>query len=157
MKLFVFIVTFLFSYHLSVSQANEPLEVVQNLFKAMETSDQMLASKCFVDDAILYTVSEKDGTTQLSKIPAQALTEAFGNNQNELWQEPIWNEKIEKDGRFASVWVDYAFYRNGSLSHCGVDAFHLVQLDEIWKIFHLTDTRRQNCQIPENIKEVYEK
>ncbi|MFM7855462.1 MAG: hypothetical protein ACKO96_26940, partial [Flammeovirgaceae bacterium] len=62
-------------------------------------------------------------------------------------------EKMEVDGRFAQVWCDYAFYVGNKFSHCGVDAFHLFKgSDNVWRIFHLVDTRRrEGCAVPESV------
>lgn len=60
---------------------------------------------------------------------------------------------MEIDGPLASVWVVYAFYVDDPFSHCGVDAFHLVKLEDSWKIFHLVDTRRKaDCEVPDDVK-----
>lgn len=135
-----------------------PLETVNKLFLAMETNNGKLAGGLFTRSAQLHTVLEDSmGNGILKTVPASRLIEAFGSEKDDLWQEPIWNEKVNIDGKLASVWVDYGFYRNGKLSHCGVDAFHLILQENKWKIFHLVDTRKQNCDIPNSIKKQYDK
>ncbi len=135
----------------------EVMTVVNNLFTAMETNDSTLAASVFTRDAKLYTVfKDQNGTTQLRSSPASRLVSAFGQPKAEQWSEPIWNEKVEIDGGLASVWVAYAFYIDNTFSHCGVDAFHLINTPEGWKIFHLADTRRkETCDIPPEIVKRY--
>jgi len=83
----------------------------------------------------------------------QKFIDAVGQPKEQVWNEPIWNEKVEIDGNLASVWVDYAFYVDDQFSHCGVDAFHLIKQVDGWKIFHLVDTRRKtDCEVPEDIR-----
>lgn len=134
-------------------------QVVKKLFVAMETSDSTLAASLFTADAKLFTVyQDADNRTQLRSNPASLLTSAFAQPKTPIWHEPIWNEKIEIKDNLASIWVDYAFYLGDQLSHCGVDAFHLVKLNDQWKIFHLADTRRKtDCDIPTDVSSKYEK
>ena len=57
--------------------------------------------------------------------------------KEEIWDEPIWNEKVQIDGQLASVWVDYAFFLGDRFLHCGGDAFHLAKLEETGRSFTL--------------------
>jgi hypothetical protein len=145
---------FFFSTGCFGQEQDEVFEVIKNLFIAMETNDSTLAATLFTSDAKLHTVFiDEDGLTQRRTNDHQRLVEAFGQPKQQTWTEPIWNEKIEIDGSLASVWVDYAFYIDDQFSHCGVDAFHLINTSEGWKIFHLADTRRkEDCSIPAEIQ-----
>ena len=58
--------------------------------------------------------------------------------------ERIAFEDIKIDGPLAMAWTPYQFYWKGSFSHCGVDAFQLVRMNDGWKIQYLIDTRRKN-------------
>ncbi|MEO9477297.1 MAG: nuclear transport factor 2 family protein [Cyclobacteriaceae bacterium] len=129
----------------------EILQVARQLFVAMETNDSTLAASLFVQDAQLHTVFKiKDGKTQLSTMPVSKLVSAFGQPKDQIWREPIWNEKIQVDGDFATLWVDYAFYVDDTFMHCGVDAFQMIKQGAEWKIFGITDTRRkEGCEVPE--------
>jgi SnoaL-like domain len=47
----------------------------------------------------------------------------------------------------ASAWCDYAFYADEKFSHCGVDAFLLMQKEGQWQILKIVDTRRkESCE-----------
>ena len=46
-------------------------------------------------------------------------------------------------GPIASVWAPYDFYQGRNFSHCGVDAFHLVETDGEWLVQDLIYTVRQ--------------
>jgi hypothetical protein len=52
----------------------------------------------------------------------------------------------------AMAWTPYAFYLGDTLSHCGVNTFHLIRRGDDWKVFYLVDTRRQNCEIPPDVQ-----
>jgi hypothetical protein len=139
------------------SQKAEVMQTINNVFIAMKTNDSTLAKSSFTEDAVLFTIfDDENGITQKRSNPATKLITAFGQPKEQIWSEPIWNEKVEIDGGLASVWVDYAFYVDQDFSHCGVDAFQLIKTSEGWKIFHLADTRRKaDCQVPEEIKGQY--
>jgi hypothetical protein len=150
------IIGLLFSFStLSVNaQDQEVLQVIDNLFIAMETSDSSLAQSMLTEDAQLFTVfTDQDGNLKRRQSPASALPAAFGKEKTATWREPIWNQLVRIDGGLAMVWTDYAFYVDDQLSHCGVDAFLLEKTSGQWKIYSITDTRRTDCNIPKEILE----
>lgn len=136
------------------SEKEAIMNVVNQVFDAMRTNDSTLLKSCFVQSPNTFTVfKNQEGQTNLATGSFQRFINAVGQPKDQVWNEPIWNEKVEIDGDLASVWVDYAFYVDEQFSHCGVDAFHLVRLDGNWKIFHLVDTRRKaNCEVPDKFK-----
>lgn len=156
MKKSLILLLILFWYTPQAQEIEEDaiMDVVNQVFEAMRTNDSTLLKDCFVEVPAMYTVyKNKEGITNFVKDDFGGFIKAVGKPKEQVWNEPIWNEKIEIDGSLASVWVDYAFYVNDQFSHCGVDAFHLVKLENQWRIFHLVDTRRRSdCTIPEEIK-----
>ncbi|MFQ5529997.1 MAG: hypothetical protein ACE5FP_06550, partial [Gemmatimonadota bacterium] len=57
--------------------------------------------------------------------------------------ERMWDPTVHIDGRLATVWTPYDFYRDGEFSHCGVDVFVIARTGDGWKIVSLVDTRRR--------------
>ena len=151
---------FLFSMALSTAafaqtrDKDAVMTVVNQVFEAMRTNDSTLLKQCFVANPETYTVfRNKEGKTNFVRGDFQRFITAVGQPKEQVWNEPIWDEKVAIDGPLASVWVDYAFFIDDQFSHCGVDAFHLVKQEETWKIFHLVDTRRKaDCIIPDDKK-----
>ncbi len=137
----------------------EILKVVNQVFEAMRTSDSTLLKEAFVEKPATYTIfNTKTSETRFIVDDFRNFINAVGKPKEDVWNEPIWAEKVEIDGPMASVWVEYAFYVNDKFSHCGVDAFQLVKLDGKWKIFHLADTRRRaSCVVPEDVQREYGK
>jgi len=152
----VFLSVLLVDSYAQTSDKDQIMKVVNNVFDAMRSNDSTLLKACFVEEPTTFTVSRREGKTNFVRDNFQGFIDAVGSPKKEMWNEPIWNEKVQIDDDLASVWVDYAFYRGkegDQFSHCGVDAFHLVRLDGIWKIFHLVDTRRkEGCEVPDTIK-----
>ena len=136
------------------TDTDDIMATINNVFEAMRTNDSTLLMSCFTDNPNTFTVYENsEGSTVLSRGDFKRFVDAVGRPKEQVWNEPIWNEKIRIDDGLASVWVDYAFFIDDKFSHCGVDAFHLVKTGASWKIFHLVDTRRKNdCEIPEEVK-----
>lgn len=139
-------------------QEQQIMKVVERVFEAMKTSDSTMLKSCFTQDAATYTLfRDKEGKSQLRQGSLQRFIDAVGQPKEDVWNEPIWNEKVEIDGPLAAVWVDYAFYLNNQFLHCGVDAFQLVETEDGWKIFHLADTRRKaDCNVPEEVRAKFE-
>ena len=138
----------------SQSNEDEVLKVVNQVFEAMKTNDSTLLKKSFTEFPNMFTSStNSEGKSILTKGNYQRFINIIGQPKEQVFNEPIWNEKIQIDDNLASVWVDYAFYVDDQFSHCGVDAFHLIKLGGQWKIFHLVDTRRKtHCDVPKKLK-----
>lgn len=133
---------------------DEVMQVINNVFEAMRTSDSTLLKNCFIKSPNTSTIFRSpEGVTKFVIGDFQRFINGVGSKKDKIWDEPIWNEKVEIDDDLAAVWVDYAFYLGDQFLHCGVDAFHLVRQEGIWKIFNLVDTRRKTgCKIPDDIK-----
>jgi hypothetical protein len=133
-------------------------DVVAKLFKAMELGDSAMLTSTFHKPVTLGTiVRDKSGNTILRpELSIDEFAKAVGTPHKEVWHEEIWDVKVQRDGDFAQVWCDYAFYIDKTFSHCGVDAFHLIKSKDGWKIFHLADTRRKTgCDVPKEISDKY--
>lgn len=134
------------------------MEPVVQLFTGMNKGDSALVHSAFAKEITMATVT-KDKTGNLIVRRENSLAgflKAVGTPHPEPWSEPIWNTKIEVDGNFAQVWTEYAFYVGKKFSHCGVDAFQLVNSGSGWKIIHLADTRRTtDCKIPQFVSDQF--
>lgn len=123
---------------------------VHSLFDAMRSADGATAAAIFRSDARLQSVTEQpDGTSMVMTSEIAAFVQAVGTPRTELWDERIWNLEIRVDGDLATAWMNYAFYVDDQLSHCGVNAFQFARNDAGWKVLQITDTRRRvGCSPP---------
>ena len=139
--------TFIFICINSYSQAAEDSvkAVVNNLFTAMKSGDATLFKTVFADSAIMQTISHsKEGRTKIVTESVDEFAAFVGKLKKDSADERIQFGTIKIDGPLAIVWTPY---NNGSFSHCGVNSFHLIRFDGIWKIQYLIDTRRKaGCQ-----------
>lgn len=117
---------------------------VNQLFNGMKTSDSVLIRKSFFKNAVLQTIT-KAGEVKNENINDFVLSISKAEKQS--LDERIIFSNILIDGNLASVWTPYEFYYKGQFSHCGVNSFQLVKLNNEWKIQYIIDTRRKdNCR-----------
>ena len=127
--------------------------VVIALFDAMRAGDGDQVRSLFVEGTVLQSAGERDGVPQLGNTPTERFADAVDNAEGPIWDERIWDLTIHVDDRLASAWMNFAFYRGDTFSHCGVNSMQLFKGDVGWKIFHLADTRRrEGCEIPNEVK-----
>jgi len=98
--------------------AHNPAEIV-----ALHTADAQL----------IAVMKNKEGKSISRNIPAEAFSKNFAEKRAEL-KEDMYAPKVEIHGDLALVWGRYVFFVNDKISHCGVNAFHLIRTDTGWKI-----------------------
>lgn len=82
------------------------------------------------DDGSLERISSRSLADDAVRIPA---------DPNPLL-ERMWDPVPMVHGRLATVWAPYDFWVGGSWSHCGVDAFTLVETDAGWRVSSVSYT-----------------
>ena len=118
------------------------MAVITRLFDGMRAGDSAAVRSTFAPEARLMSAFEREGVPTLEAGSLERFVTLVGTPHDEVWDERIWGTEIRIDDRLATVWVNYAFHRGSTLSHCGVDAFQLFHGVEGWKIIHLVDSRR---------------
>jgi len=67
------------------------------------------------------------------------------NSETDLL-ERMWDPTVLVDGRLATVWTPYDFYRDGEFSHCGTDVFHMIHDGARWRVLSIAYTvHREGC------------
>ena len=74
------------------------------------------------------------------------ITSILSIPENQKFEEKLLSFDIKIDGNMANAWTPYEFWFNDQFSHCGVNSFQLIKVDNAWKIFFLVDTRRKDCE-----------
>ncbi|MBS1753315.1 MAG: nuclear transport factor 2 family protein [Ferruginibacter sp.] len=118
--------------------------VINNLFKAMKTSDTVLLKTVFTDSAILQTINTRSGKVVVETDEVSAFIESIGKLPAGDADEQVSFDVVKVDADLAIAWTPYKFYYKGKFSHCGVNSFQLVRINNVWKIQYLIDTRRRN-------------
>jgi hypothetical protein len=154
--LVLLVIGFVFSIQAQSNEIAAVTETVNKMFKAMYTNDTTLFKSVFADKVTMARVlRNREGKPVLQQnegIGSFVKAIAKPNPKGALTEE-MWNIKVEVDGDLAQFWCDYAFYIGNTFSHCGVDAFQLHKTADGWRIFHLSDTFRRECTIPQNIQD----
>lgn len=119
--------------------------VIDRLFDAMRRGDSAAARAVFHPEARLQTAAARQHETVLRTVTVDDFVRAVGSPRGEVWDERVSDVLILVDDPLATAWMRYAFYLGERLSHCGVNAFHLVRTSQGWKVTQVTDTRRVEC------------
>lgn len=137
--------------HASVMKDHSAVRAsIDALFDAMRAGSGDAVRAVFADGARLMSTGTRDGVPFVRQTPIDGFAGAVDNAAEGSWDEQIFNVMINVDGNLASAWTPYAFYHDGKLSHCGVNAMQLVRSEGGWKILQLTDTRQtEGCDVPE--------
>jgi ketosteroid isomerase-like protein len=99
-----------------------------------------------VDSLTRFTLlrQRRDGTTFVWVLTAPEFIRVATRPDQPGLDEPIRNPVVHVSGDLASVWAEYQVRRpDGTVSHCGFDAFQLTRRDGRWKILNISDTFQQ--------------
>lgn len=118
--------------------------VVNAMFAAMKNADSKGLRNTFSPTVVLQTIEEKaNGVVDVVTDSVEEFASMLDKVKPDMLDERIRFEKIYIDGPLAMAWTPYQFYYMGKFSHCGVNSFQLVRINNEWKIQYIIDTRRK--------------
>lgn len=118
--------------------------VVNAMFAAMKNADSKGLRNTFSPSVVLQTIEEKaNGVVDVVTDSVEEFASMLDKVKPDMLDERIRFEKIYIDGPLAMAWTPYQFYYMGKFSHCGVNSFQLVRINNEWKIQYIIDTRRK--------------
>lgn len=123
------------------------LATIDTMFQGMRTKDTTLMLGQLDPQARLTLLRPTpDGGVRVVVLPARDFVTAVGAPGQPGVDEPIRNPVVQVDGDLASAWAEYQVRRDGRVTHCGHDAFHLVRKAGKWRILAVADTyRAEGC------------
>jgi hypothetical protein len=131
------------------SLEQDVLAPIHQLFDGMRAGDSTAVRGAFDPIARLVRTTYKDGAPTHRIMAVQDFLTAVGTPHDVVWDERIWDVKVEVRDNLASVWMKFAFFRGDEFSHCGVNSVELANTTEGWQIIHLADTaQREDCEMP---------
>lgn len=134
----------------SLTAEQAVVNTIKILFDGMRAGDSTVLRSVLHPDAHLQSsFTDKAGMPVLKGGSIDGWVKSVGTPHEAVYDEKIWSYKVRVDDNLASVWTEYTFYLGEKLSHCGVNAFHVVNTADGWKIAHITDTRRREHCITE--------
>jgi len=140
----------------AVSAQEEEMKVsavILSIFDGMREGDSAKVASHFIRDATMMSVfHDQQGNSVVRRGSLQQWLNAIGSPREDVLDERIWDTKVRIDDNLATAWTNYALYVGENYSHCGVDAFQLYHDGKSWKVFHVADTRRKECDIPDYVK-----
>ncbi len=136
------------------AEAKAVRQVIDDLFDAMREGNADKFASVFLEDMEFHRAQTNSaGEPTLGKTPLAAFVNVIGQPRDEVWDERVWDVDINVDDRLASAWMNFAFYRGDTFSHCGVNSMQFFKSADGWKIIYLADTNhRDTCEIPEHVK-----
>src|SRR5690606_14324143 len=110
-------------------------KVVETFFEAFHKRDTALIASTVAADALLSTTGrDAQGKTLYRVEDFQKFIRSIqGIPDSFRFQETLTSFSIQVDRNLATAWVGYEFWWDGKFSHCGHNAFDLVDFDGQWK------------------------
>ena len=126
-------------------------KVIDQLFDGMRNADSAaVAALLHPDIRMQSTGYNREGEFYLQTGTADRWLETIAKFPAGSLDERLYSRVIEVDAPLATAWTEYSFFLNGELSHCGTNAFQMVETPEGWMVHQVTDTRRrQDCTTEE--------
>ena len=126
--------------------SKDALAVVNKMFDEMAAHNPAGIVALYTPEAILAAaIKNKEGKSVIRSFPVEAFSKNFAEKKSEL-KEIMYAPETKIYGDLALVWGRYVFFIDGKISHCGVNAFHLVRTDTGWKIANASTTiEPQGC------------
>ena len=118
------------------------------LFDGMRASDSDAVGATFHENATLQSVSPTgDGSYQIQGGEIAGFVASIGGAPEGALDEQLGEVTVQVDAGLAHAWMDYTFYYQGQLSHCGVNSMQFVKAASgDWQILNVVDTRRRDCE-----------
>jgi hypothetical protein len=121
------------------------LAAIKTMFDGLEARDTVMMSSVLDPNARLVQTSTRNGQPAYRSIGMDQFLASIGGEGPPI-REAYFNPTIVIHDNLATVWVDYTFYVDGAVSHCGEDTFQLARRTTGWVIVAIADTqRRERC------------
>ena len=121
---------------------------IDRIFVGMRTANSQMVRDVFAAEARFAVIDARNGTATIRGQAVDGWIEAIGGSEGS-WDERIYDVEVRVDGDMASAWTPYTFYREGEISHCGINSIELLRDADGWKVTQLSDTRKRGvCPDP---------
>ncbi|WP_296313397.1 nuclear transport factor 2 family protein [Winogradskyella sp. UBA3174] len=145
--LFLFI-AFVFTLIVSAQKTEKHIvkTTIIEFFDAFHKQDTITMKAMVTDKIVLQSIStNNNGETILKEDDFNQFVKNIASiPKDRKFEEKLLDFNIQVDGGMANAWVVYEFWYQEKFSHCGVNSFQLMKVNDAWKIIYLVDTRRQD-------------
>jgi hypothetical protein len=121
------------------------LDAINTMFDGLAARDTAMMASVLDPATRLVQTFSRDGAPAYR---TASMEQFLGNITREgpPIREEIRDPQVVIHDNLATVWVSYAFFVDGQVSHCGEDAFQLARRTTGWVIVAIADTqRREEC------------
>lgn len=148
MKSILYFILLLISAETFAQSEAEVQKTIETFFEGFHKQDSTLLNQVVYKDVTLQTIAiNREGKTILhTEDYDKFIASILSIPENQKFEEKLLSFDIKIDGNMANAWTPYEFWFNDQFSHCGVNSFQLIKVDNAWKIFFLVDTRRKDCE-----------
>jgi hypothetical protein len=110
------------------------IAVVNKLFDKMaEHKPAEIVALHTPEAQLVALIRQPNGTSRIQTFKTEQFSKNFAVKRGEI-EELMYGHQIQVHGDLALVSGRYVFFVNGKISHCGVNAFHLVRTADGWRI-----------------------
>lgn len=133
--------------------SKDAMAVVNKMFAEMAAHNPAGILAVYTPEAQLAAAfKNKEGKPVIKTFPVEAFSKNFAEKKSEL-KEDMYAPEVKVFGDLALIWGRYVFFIDGKISHCGVNAFHLVRTDAGWKVANASTTiEPQGCNDQEKAR-----
>jgi hypothetical protein len=119
------------------------LVAIETMFDGLAARDTALMSSVLDSNTRLVQTFTRNGEPGFR---TASMNQFLNNivNPGPPIRENVFNPQIVIHDNLATVWVDYTFYVDGEVSHCGEDTFQLARQTTGWVIVAIADTQRRD-------------
>jgi len=145
MKNFFIVLLFLLSistpgFAQKADDAKDAWGVIEKMFTEMANHNPPAIADLYLKDSNLTAIIRtKDGKNVIRSFTGEAFSKNFAEKRGEL-KEDMYAPETKVYGDLAMVYGRYVFFVDGKISHCGVNAFHLVRTEAGWRIANASST-----------------
>lgn len=111
---------------------------VDQFFTALEKQDTLSLKKLWFSEGQVWTINNTTNPMTHSMRFFKGDLKSF--DPKRILQERALGYDIKVHKGMAMAWVPYDFHVNGQFSHCGVDIFSLIKIENEWKFINASYT-----------------
>lgn len=170
MKKFLIVIIFALAGFSSIfaqksADEKEAVALANKMFAEMAAHNPAGILALYTKEAQLAAaIKNKEGKSVIRTFTVADFSKSFAEKKNEIHEE-MYAPEARIFGDLALVWGRYVFFIDDKISHCGVNAFHLVRTGEGWRIAGASTTiepegcteREKAMKMPKTAKIVREK
>ncbi len=132
--------TLLFTSAASAQSARDSVvATVQEFFRAMAANDVAASQRVMLADGTLFATRQDADSLVVRRGTFESHFERLRAARDTI-VERMWDPTVTVRATVATVVAPYDLYRNGTFSHCGVDAFTLVRGTHGWLLTSVSYT-----------------